>query len=412
MEDALGFLRELKDRGLVDNITDEGKFVSALESKRGVYLGIDPTAPSLHLGNYLGLTLLRRFIQRGHKVVVILGGMTASVGDPSFRSKERKKMSLEDIELNKERIRDEVKRVLPEAHIVDNLSFYSDLQISDFIREMCSQVNISTLLSKEFLKDRLSRGLTLAEFVYPLFQSWDFYELYKGKDIRVQLGGSDQWGNITSGIDLIKKTVSPDHEAVGLTFPLLLDSSGKKFGKSENNALFLDQNLTSPYVVFQYLINLDDKLIPDYLRKLTFINLSEIESLVSTSSPQNLKFTLIWEIFKHIYDHDTFEKIKRVSGVLFGKGSEDLKSGDLLLVEGSIPTVYYKESVNLSIALKDLGFSSSNSETKRLVSSNSIFLFNKCLTDWNTTLDESISKDGYLILRKGKKSFGLVCFRC
>ncbi|AEW44879.1 Tyrosyl-tRNA synthetase [Mycoplasma haemocanis str. Illinois] len=412
MEGTFEFLKELKDRGLVDHITNEEKLIWVLEGKKGAYLGIDPTAPSLHLGNYLGLTLLKRFSQRGHKIVVILGGMTASVGDPSFRSEERKKMNFEDIEVNKKGIINEVKRILPEAQIVDNLEFYSDLQISDFIRDMCSQVNISTLLNKEFLKDRLSKGLTLSEFVYPLFQSWDFYELYKEKDICVQLGGSDQWGNITSGIDLIKKKISPDHKAVGLTFPLLLDSSGKKFGKSENNALFLDQNLTSPYVVFQYLINLDDKLIPDYLRKLTFINLNEIESLVSKSSPQNLKLTLIWEIFKNIYDSDTFKKIKRVSGVLFGGGEEDLKSEDLSLVEGNIPTIYCRESINLFTALKDLGFSSSNSETKRLVSSNSIFLFDRCLTDWNTILDEGLSKNGYLVLRKGKKSFGLVCFRC
>ncbi|OAL10287.1 tyrosine--tRNA ligase [Candidatus Mycoplasma haematobovis] len=401
----MDFLEELRERKLVFDLSDEEKFLFALRNKKKIYLGIDPTAPSLHLGNYLGITLLKRFIKAGYEVVVLLGEMTSAIGDPSFRVNERVSLSSEKIKENLKSIEREVKYLLPEAEIINNYSFYEQLSILNFVKEMCSCINVNHLLAKEFLKDRLNKGITLAEFVYPLFQSWDFLVLYSMKDVAVQLGGSDQWGNITVGIDLIRKKVGSNHIASGLTFPLLLDSSGKKFGKSENNALFLNKELTSPYSIYQYLLNLDDSLVPNLLKQLTFLELKEIEKLKGVIVMKN---TLAFEICKDIYGIRIAKKMESISSKLFsGKLEEDFD-----LIKGAIPTIEVTEAITFAQALRALGLVSSNSEINRLVSSKGLFLFEEVVTTSDLVLTSESSNKGYFLLRKGKKNYALVHFTC
>lgn len=403
----MDFLKELKERALIADITDEEKLLVALQNKKKVYLGIDPTAPSLHLGNYLGITLLRRFINAGYEVVVLLGEMTSNIGDPSFRTKERVTQSRETIQRNLKAIESEVRHFLPEVEIVNNYKFYEQIPLLEFVNEMCSTINVSDLLNKDFLKDRLGKGIKLAEFVYPLFQSWDFLLLYCNNNVAIQLGGSDQWGNITVGIDLIKKKIGPDNLATGLTFPLLLDSSGNKFGKSVGNALFLNKEITSPYKVYQYLLNLDDVLVPILLKQLTFLDLKTIQEL---KDPILMKRVLAFEICKDIYGIDIAKKIESISSKLF---SGKLESEDFPLIKGAIPTIEIDAvAITLMQALKDLALAVSKSEINRLIASKGLFLSEEVVTTPDLMLTSENSNNGYFLLRKGKKNYALVHFPC
>ena len=272
------FYDELKWRGLVKDVSNESEVERLLnEESVAFYWGTDPTADSLHLGHYSSLVTAKRLALHGHKPILLCGGATGLIGDPRPTA-EREIISYETVRKNIEGIRSQIDRILNgKAKLVDNYDWTKDVSYLDFLRDVGKYINVNYMLDKDIIRRRLESGITYAEFSYTLIQGNDFLELFKRENCIMQVAGSDQWGNITTGIELIKKKL--DKEAYGFTMPLILDENGNKFGKSEGNALWLDKEKTSPYKMYQYLINTDDKKVIEYLKVFTFLSKEEIEAL-------------------------------------------------------------------------------------------------------------------------------------
>ena len=272
------FFDELKWRGLIKDISNESEVERLLNDESiAFYWGTDPTADSLHLGHYSSLVTAKRLALHGHKPILLCGGATGLIGDPRPTA-EREIISYEAVRKNIEGIRNQIDRILDgKAKLVDNYDWTKDFSYLDFLRDIGKYINVNYMLDKDIIRRRLESGITYAEFSYTLIQGNDFLELYQRENCVMQVAGSDQWGNITTGIELIKKKL--DKEAYGFTMPLILDQAGNKFGKSEGNALWLDKEKTSPYLMYQYLVNTDDKKVIEYLKVFTFLSKEEIDAL-------------------------------------------------------------------------------------------------------------------------------------
>ena len=275
----INIIEELKQRGIFNNISDFNKF-SNLHEQVAIYTGFDPTASSLHLGNYVQIANLLRFKQFGYKPIAIIGGITGMIGDPSFRVSERKYLPIEEINNNKIKIKAQLEKF--GITVIDNLDFYKNWTLVDFLRNIGTLVNINYLLNKESIATRLDKGLSFTEFSYQLIQGWDFKTLYDKYNVKIQLGGSDQWGNITTGLEIIRKTNGENNNAIGITANLLLDDNGNKFGKSTGgNNLWLDSKMTSPYNMYQFLLNQSDEKVNELLLWLTFLDRNEINNIIN-----------------------------------------------------------------------------------------------------------------------------------
>lgn len=408
------FLVELKSRNLIYDCTNYEKLIDSLSKNKKIYLGIDPTAPSLHLGNYLSLSFLKRAADYGFSCLVVVGDLTAQIGDPSFKTKERPTLTHSEITKNIEKITHQIKKNCPSTELICNSIFYKDFSISEFLSQIAKYINVNFLLAKDFLKDKLETGITVTEFLYPLFQSYDFFYLFEKHNVSIQIGGSDQWGNITSGIEFIrKKTQQAETNVVGLTFPLLLDENNKKFGKSEGNALFLDEKLTKPYFLYKYLLNISDSLVVNYLKSLTFISIEEIENIekIHFESPnkKHAQKTLAFELLKNIHSEEIAKKIKVISENLFS--NNPLNENDFEELVDCIPTFKTDVPITIETALKELNFSSSNSETRRLLKEQCISGFNEKITNNLFLISPENSLSNYFFIKKGKKDFGIIVFK-
>ena len=271
------FFEELKWRGLVKDISSPDLEEKLNNESLTFYWGTDPTADSLHLGHYSSLVTAKRLMLHGHKPILLVGGATGLIGDPRPTA-EREIISKETVSKNIEGLKKQVTRLLDnKAEVVNNYDWTKDITFLDFLRDIGKYINVNYMLNKDIISRRLDSGITYAEFSYTLLQGFDFLHLFKEKNCTLQAAGSDQWGNITTGIELIRKIEGT--EAYGFTMPLILDKTGKKFGKSEGNALWLDKEKTSPYLIYQYLLNSDDSKVIEYLKVFTFLNKEEIDAL-------------------------------------------------------------------------------------------------------------------------------------
>ena len=271
------FFEELKWRGLVKDISSPDLEEKLNNESLTFYWGTDPTADSLHLGHYSSLVTAKRLMLHGHKPILLVGGATGLIGDPRPTA-EREIISKETVEKNIEGLKRQVTRLLDnKAEVVNNYDWTKNVTFLDFLRDIGKYINVNYMLNKDIISRRLESGITYAEFSYTLLQGFDFLHLFKNKNCTLQAAGSDQWGNITTGIELIRKIEGV--EAYGFTMPLILDKTGKKFGKSEGNALWLDKEKTSPYLIYQYLLNSDDSKVIEYLKVFTFLNKEEIDAL-------------------------------------------------------------------------------------------------------------------------------------
>lgn len=372
----------------------------------GIYVGFDLTANSLHWGHYLLLSVLNRATQYQIPTVIILGDFTTPIGDASWKADERRFLTPKERENNLKYIQSQLKRLVPDAEIVLNSQFYSSFSIS-FLAELLPLFNVSTLLAKDFLKLRLQQEtLNMKDVFYPALQSYDFYCLAKNKGIGIQVGGQDQWGNITTGIEFIRRK-QENLQVGGFTIPLLTDSSGVKFGKSTKGALFLDNFLSPEYKVFQYFWNLSDLQLRNLANFVFSISQEELEL-----PPQELKPRVIKELFSQVYSLEKFERVSKISDWLFDSKrfieSSQWTKEELKLLMEEIPSYSSAESMNLSGILIQLGLSKSHSESKRLVEQEKcIFCFGKKLTNHKEKLDNSLSRYFYFLIRKGEKEFGI-----
>lgn len=401
------FIKELRQRKILNNLSNEDKFLN-IPKDSGVYIGFDPTAKSLHLGNYLQIATLLRFKNEGYKVFAILGGITGMIGDPSFRNSERKFLDLKTIKENKNAIKKQLKKF--GLTVIDNLEFYKNMSLINFLSEVGKLINVNYLLEKESIATRLNNGLTFTEFSYQLIQGWDFKNLYEKYNVRIQAGGSDQWGNITTGLEFIRKIHGESANAVALTINLLTDENGAKFGKSTGGgSLWIDKKMTSPYALYQFLLNQADSKVDEYLKTLTFLTLNQIEKIMAEHDEAKYKRlaqkTLAFEVVKNIHGLRYANQSKKISEILFSKSNKSLTLADLELIKNTIPTFGIKQETKFIDFIKEVNITSSNRETREFLSKKSFSIDNKVIEDENEIIKFENYNGKYAVLKKGKKDF-------
>ncbi|CAM9117963.1 tyrosine--tRNA ligase [Mycoplasma todarodis] len=401
-------INELKQRGILKDITNEEKLAKLPKDAR-VYIGFDPTADSLHLGNYVQISILKRFEKHGIKPVAVLGGATGMIGDPSGRSEERNLLSKDDLLRNKNAIRKQLESFGLE--VIDNFEFYKDMNILEFLRDAGKLLNINYMLAKDVVKSRIDSGISFTEFSYQLIQGWDFKKLYDDHNVMVQIGGSDQWGNITSGIEIIRKTVGDKNLAVGMTTNLLTGSDGKKFGKSTGGgALWISKEMCSPYRLYQYLINSSDEDVQKLLSWLTRYSVEEIADIMKNHNEAPYKREaqkiLAKEIITDIHSKEDFESALKISESLFGKSDiAELTNEELMQLNGSLPTaeVTSKTIVELLVDSKAV---SSNREAREFIKNGAITINGTKVTSEEENIPSAF-EDKLAIIKRGKKNYFL-----
>lgn len=400
---------DLKWRGLIKDVAgEEADLQKTLDGEPfAFYWGTDPTADSLHLGHYSSLCMAKRLANAGHHPVLLCGGATGRIGDPRPTA-EREIISEETVNNNINGIRNQIKALVPQAELVDNYDWMKDYTFLNFLRDIGKYINVNYMLDKDIIRRRLETGITFAEFAYMLLQGYDFLHLFETKNCIMQVAGSDQWGNITTGVDLIRKVL--DKTAYAFTMPLILDQTGKKFGKSEGNALWLDKTKTSPYAIYQHLINSDDSKVLEYLKVFTFLSKEEIEKIYAeqTEHPETriAQKTLAWEVVKDIHGKDEADNAVMVSQKLFAGDFKGLSVNDIMAGLGGVPSFEYKEELALIDVLVNNKIASSKREAREFITGKAVSLNGDVVTDENMVITKAMALEGkVLIFRRGKKKY-------
>lgn len=399
---------ELKWRGLIKDISSPELEKKLNEESLTFYWGTDPTADSLHLGHYSSLVTAKRLANAGHKPILLVGGATGLIGDPRPTA-EREIIAYETVEKNLEGISNQVLKIFDgKAKVVNNYSWTKDISFLDFLRDIGKYINVNYMLDKDIIRRRLESGITYAEFSYTLIQGNDFLELFKNYDCTLQVEGSDQWGNITTGIELIKKKLGK--EAYGFTMPLILDKVGNKFGKSEGNALWLDKEKTSSYELYQYLINTDDDMIIHYLKVFTFLSVEEIEELEKRQKEhpelREAQQTLAHEIIKDLHGEEEYQKALSMSRALFNGDVSKLSLKEIETVFKDTPKEVISSQINIVDMLVDKNICVSKREAREFLNSGTISINGEKVTDLEFIISKSIAIEGkYIIVRRGKKKY-------
>ena len=402
---------ELKWRGLVKDIAGSDIEDKLNNEQITFYWGTDPTADSLHLGHYSSLLTAKRLANAGHHPILLVGGATGLIGDPRPTA-EREIIAKDTLNKNLEGIKKQVDRIFDgRATIVNNYDWMKDYNYLDFLRDVGKYINVNYMLNKDIINRRLETGITYAEFSYTLIQGYDFLHLYEKYNCVMQAEGSDQWGNITTGIDLIRKKIGK--EAYGFTMPLVLDAQGNKFGKSEGNALWLDINKTSSYELYQYLINTDDSMCESYLKIFTFLSPEEIMEVVKKHNEEpHLRLaqkTLAKEIITDLHGKEEYDKAVKISEALFSGNVKDIDTNLIEKVFKDVPNSDMKSDKNIVDLLVDTNICSSKREAREFITTGAISLNGDRITDLDAIITKDNSIDNkYIIVRRGKKKYYLV----
>jgi tyrosyl-tRNA synthetase len=409
---------DLQWRGFVQQATPDLEAHLAAGS-RTVYCGFDPTAPSMQVGNALPLMLLAHLQRGGHKPIVLMGGGTGLIGDPSGKSTERPLLPPEQIRENLQRQRDQTARFLDfnpgpaAAMVLDNAKWLVEARLVDFLRDVGKHFTVNIMLQKESVNARLASGLSYTEFSYMLLQAYDFLVLYRKHQCTLQVGGSDQWGNITAGVDLIRRVEGG--EAHAFVSPLITTASGKKFGKTEGGAVWLDPAMTSPYQFYQFWINTDDRDVESYLKIFTFKARAEIESLLGAHAQdpagRRAQRQLATDITTRVHGGEAAASAERAAQVLFGElDVRDAPRTVFEMLSGEIPTspIPTGGDVALVDAVVTSGLASSKSEARRLIEQGAVYVNGERATDVARKLGGNDWPKGHVLLRKGKKDYALL----
>ena len=398
---------ELQWRGLIKDMAGEDLAKVLNGEPITFYWGTDPTADSLHLGHYSSLVTAKRLAMAGHHPILLVGGATGLIGDPRPTA-EREIISKENLLKNLEGIKAQVSNIFEgKAEVVNNYDWFKGYELTDFLRDVGKYINVNYMLDKDIIRRRLDSGITFAEFTYTLIQGYDFLWLYENKGCILQAEGSDQWGNITTGLDLIKKKTGK--EAYAFTMPLVLDKYGNKFGKSEGNALWLDRNKTSSYELYQYLINVDDEMVISYLKIFTFLTPEEIEELEKSNKEnphlREAHKALAREIITDLHGEEAYLEAVKISESLFSGNIKDLTSKQLEDAFKGIEPFVAKEE-NLVDFLVEFGVCSSKREAREFINNGSISINGDRVTDleFKVTKNDAIEHK-YVVIRRGKKKY-------
>ena len=399
---------ELKWRGLIKDEAGEDLEDKINNEKVTFYWGTDPSADSLHIGHYSSLLTAKRLAQKGHHPILLIGGATGMIGDPRPTA-EREIQSKETILENAKKLTKQVKEIFDgNVEVVNNYDWTKDMNILDFLRDTGKYINVNYMINKDIIKRRLESGITFAEFTYTLLQGYDFIHLYETKNCIMQVEGSDQWGNITTGIDLINKKLNK--KAYAFTMPLILDANGNKFGKSEGNALWLDKEKTSSYEIYQYLINSSDEKVEEYLKVYTFLNKEEIEKLMEkhNQKPEErlAQKTLAKEFITDLRGKEEYEKAIKTTEALFNGKVKDLSKKEIEEVFKEMPTFQTKEGIDIISMLTEGKVAQSKREAREFVNAGSITINEEKITDENYIITKDIAiEDELLVIKRGKKKY-------
>ncbi len=400
---------DLKWRGLIQDISNPDIENKLNNEELTFYIGTDPTADSLHIGHFPSFLLATRLKQAGHHPIMLVGGATALIGDPRGKG-ERTLESYEVINHNYEKLRQQVERIFG-CETVNNYDWISKVNVIEFLRDYGKNFTINYMLDKDKVRKQLDNGLSFTEFSYMILQALDFKHLYETRNVTLQVAGSDQWGNITSGIELIRKTLGV--EVYGMTMPLVLDENGNKIGKSEGNAVWLDKEKTSPYFLYQYLLNTPDAIVIDHLKKLTLLTREEIESLEKSNKDEpHLRLAhkaLAREVITFVHGKEEYEKVLKISEALFSGDIKTLSREELIEAFKIIPSYEINENKNIIDLLVESSICSSKREAREFVNNNSISINGEKVNDLMFIVKKSDSiVDNFTIIRKGKKKYYVI----
>ncbi len=404
----MNFFEDLKWRGLIKDISSPK--IEELLNKGGVtfYIGTDPTGDSLHIGHFSSFLMAARLKKAGHNPILLIGGATGQIGDPK-PSAERAMITKEEVNHNVEALTKQVKKIFG-FEIVNNYDWSKDINFIDYLRDYGKYFSINYMLDKDIIKRRLDAGITYTEFSYMIMQSLDFLWLYQHKNCIMQVAGQDQWGNITAGIDLIRKKTGA--EAFGFTMPLITKKDGTKFGKSEGNAIWLDINKTSSYELYQFFINVEDEMVIDYLKKLTFLSkeeILEIEKIHNTNPEKRTAHKkLAEEVITFLHGHEEYEKALKISESLFSEKVTELSSKDIINSLKGVPTLDIKLNENIVEFVVNNNICTSKREAREFINAGAISLNNKKITDLDYIINEKDAIDNkVIVIKKGKKNYYL-----
>lgn len=419
------FIKELQWRGLIHDVTPGTAEQLQKEMTTG-YVGFDPTADSLHIGNLIPVTLLTHFQRCGHKPMVLVGGATGRVGDPSGKTEERKLLSTEQIDHNLACQQKQLEKFLNfetgdnRAEVVNNYDWFKDIGFLDFIRDAGKHITINYMLAKDSVKTRLETGMSFTEFSYQLIQGYDFVHLNKHRNVKLQMGGSDQWGNITTGTELIRRMGGG--EAFALTAPLVKKADGSKFGKSEGGNVWLDREKTSPYKFYQFWLNSSDDDVSNYIRLFSLKMHEEIEALEAEHKEaphqRTLQKALAEEMTERVHSAEDLQAAIEASQILFGKSTSaalhKLSESDFLSIFEGVPQKIVSQSLLATgVSVIDLlsehgGFLASKGEARRALKENAVSVNKEKVSEDATVNTDDLINDRYILLQRGKKNYYLV----
>lgn len=420
------FVEELRWRGMIHDIMP-GTEEQFLKQTATAYVGFDPTADSLHIGHLVGIMMLSHLQRSGHRPIVLLGGATGMIGDPSFKSQERKLLTLEEIQHNQACIKKQLSRFMDfeteaenKALVLNNYDWNSKWSFLDFIRDVGKHITVNYMMAKDCVKKRIETGLSFTEFSYQLLQAYDFKYLYENYGCKLQMGGSDQWGNITCGTELIRRTLSG--EAFAMTCPLITKADGSKFGKTEKGNVWLDAEKTSPYAFYQFWLNVSDDDAKKFIRIFTFFTKDEIEALEKQHDEapnlRTLQKALAKDITIRVHGEEEYNKAVEASEILFGKGTTDtlkkLDSATFLSVFEGVPTFEVsKEEILQGINIIDLlaektQILASKGEVRRALKENSLSVNKEKVKEDFVTSNNDLLNAQYILVQKGKKNYFII----
>ena len=418
----MNIIDDLMWRGAINQMTDEEGLRQLTQEKAvSLYCGVDPTGDSMHIGHLIPFMILRRFQLAGHRPVIVIGGATGSIGDPSGRTSERVLQTKEQVQHNVEKLTAQMKRLFltsqedqEAVRLVNNYDWTKELSLLDFLRDYGKHFNLNTMLAKDVVASRLEVGISFTEFSYQILQSIDFLQLFRKEDVQVQIGGADQWGNITAGLELIRKVEGAEARAYGLTIPLMLKSDGTKFGKSAGGAVWLDPEKTTPYEFYQFWLNQDDRDVIKYIKYFTFLEKEEIEALeVSVQEEPHKRQAqkrLAEEVTRFVHGEAALQDALKITKALFTGDVQQLNADEIEQGFKNMPT-FESEKVeqNLATWLVDLGIEPSRRQSREDIQNGAISINGEKITNLEHIWTPEQSFEGrFVLVRRGKKKYFLV----
>lgn len=407
------FFEELQWRGLIKDVAGDDLAEKLNAGGLTFYIGADPTADSLHIGQFPTFLMVERLKRAGHHPMILVGGATGRVGDPRGTG-EREKADVKVIDYNYEKIKQQMTKLFGEdVTLVNNFDWFKDMNYIDFLRDVGKYINVTYMINKDLVKRQMEVGISYAEFSYMLIQGYDFKMLHDRYGVNLQFGGSDQWGNLTTGIELIRKL--NNEEVYAFSMPLITDSTGKKLGKSYGNALWLDINKTSSYELYQYLLNFEDVMMEEYLKKFTFLNKEEIDNIMKQqeAAPEQriAQKTLAHEVIQFLHGEEEYQRAVKISESLFSGNIQSFTSEEIEVAFKGLEPFTINEDLNIVDFLVQGRVCSSKREAREFIQNGSITLNGEKVTDLEFVVNKDVCIDNkYLVIRRGKKKYYLAVY--